>query len=66
MKNWLLLTSWVIVTPKPAGVKEAAFARRAYHGHCMAIVQAGTRPGWGHLTVTAAGLKPATLSFRTR
>jgi beta-galactosidase len=37
---------------------------KAFHGHCMAVLSAGSRPGQLVLTATAPGLKPATSAFQ--
>jgi beta-galactosidase len=39
--------------------------KKAFHGRCMAVLQAGSKPGLLQLTVTSLGLPPATLSFQT-
>jgi beta-galactosidase len=45
---------------------DKADQRNAFHGHCMAVVQAGSHPGVLQLTVTSPGLTSASISFRTR
>ena len=45
---------------------DKADQRNAFHGHCMAVIQAGSHPGTLQLTVTSPGLTSASISFRTR
>jgi beta-galactosidase len=45
---------------------DKADERRAFHGHCMAVVQAGSRPAVLQLTVTSPGLTSASIDFQTR
>ncbi|UEG52856.1 DUF4982 domain-containing protein [Mucilaginibacter daejeonensis] len=40
--------------------------RKAFHGLCLAIVQAGRSPGMITFTATAYGLAPATITLRTK
>ncbi len=45
---------------------DKASQRNAFHGRCMAVVQAGSHPDTLQLTVASPGLKSATIGFRTR
>jgi beta-galactosidase len=45
---------------------DKAHERNAFNGHCMAIIQAGAAPEVLRLTATSPGLKPASLTFRSR
>ena len=40
-------------------------ARKAWHGRCLVIVQAGTTPGDIHVTASAAGLTPARMTIHS-
>ena len=40
--------------------------RDAFHGHCIAVIQAGAKPGSLELTATAPELKSATVRFDVR
>jgi beta-galactosidase len=43
---------------------DRASDRRAFHGHCVAILQAGAQPGMLKLTAGSPGLKPATIGLK--
>jgi beta-galactosidase len=43
---------------------DRATERNAFHGHCIAVIQAGTQPAVLRLTATSPGLRPATVTFR--
>ena len=45
---------------------DRASQRNAFNGHCLAVIQAGSRPGVLRLTVTAPRLKSATLTFKAK
>ncbi len=45
---------------------DKASSRKAYHGLCLAVVQAGEQPGASTLTVSAPGLKSATLRLQVK
>jgi beta-galactosidase len=45
---------------------DEADQRKAFHGHCMAVIQAGSHPGTLRLTVTSPGLESASLTFQTK
>ena len=45
---------------------DKADQRNAFHGHCMAIIQAGSHPGVLQLTATSPGLTSASTDFQTR
>ena len=45
---------------------DRASERNAFHGHCIAIVQAAAKPETLQLTATSPGLKLASVTFRTR
>ena len=40
--------------------------RKAFHGHCIAVVSAGSKPGVLELTASSPGLKSASTSFQIR
>lgn len=40
--------------------------RLTFHGRCIAVIQAGSKPGPLHLTATSDGLKPASMELETR
>lgn len=42
---------------------DKAAGRNAFHGHCIAVIEAGSRPGTLQLTATSPGLLPATVNF---
>jgi len=39
--------------------------RNTFHGHCIAVIQAGSKPESFELTATSPGLTPASVSFAT-
>jgi beta-galactosidase len=45
---------------------DKADQRNAFHGHCMAVIQAGPHPAVLQLTVTSPGLTSASIDFQTR
>jgi beta-galactosidase len=45
---------------------DKAEQRNAFHGRCMAVIQAGSHPAVLQLTVTSPGLTPASIAFQTR
>ena len=45
---------------------DKADQRNAFHGHCMAVIQAGSHPGVLQLTVSSPGLTSASISFQSR
>jgi len=45
---------------------DKADQRSAFHGHCIAVIQAGSHPGALQLTVTSPDLTPASVTFPTR
>ncbi len=45
---------------------DRASQRRAFHGLCLAVVQAGEQPGRITLTATAAGLKSAQITMQAK
>jgi beta-galactosidase len=45
---------------------DRASQRNSFHGHCMAIIQAGSDPGILRLTATSPGLTSTNLTFRIR
>jgi beta-galactosidase len=44
---------------------DRASERNAFHGHCIAIIQAGSKPASLRLSASSPGLKAAAMSFRT-
>ena len=45
---------------------DRANQRNAFHGHCIVIVQAGTRSGSLRLTANSPGLKPAVIDLQVK
>jgi beta-galactosidase len=45
---------------------DKAEQRNAFHGRCMAVIQAGSHPAVLQLTVTSPGLTPASIAFQTQ
>src|SRR5215510_4996005 len=45
---------------------DRASERNAFHGHCIAIIQAGSKPEALELSATSSGLKPAKIHLRSR
>jgi beta-galactosidase len=45
---------------------DKADQRNAFHGHCMAVIQAGSHPGALQLTVTSPGLTSASITLQSR
>jgi beta-galactosidase len=45
---------------------DKATQRNAFHGHCIAVIMAGTKPGKLTITATSPGLKPASATFVVR
>jgi beta-galactosidase len=45
---------------------DKAEQRNAFHGRCMAVIQAGSHAAALQLAVTSPGLTPASIAFRTR
>jgi beta-galactosidase len=45
---------------------DKADQRNAFHGHCMAVIQAGSHPGVLQLTVASPGLTSVRISFQAR
>ncbi|MCE5218102.1 hypothetical protein LLH03_13850, partial [bacterium] len=45
---------------------DKATSRHAFHGYCMVIVQSTAQAGTIRLTAQSAGLKPASVTIRTR
>ncbi len=43
-----------------------ATERTVFHGHCIAVVEAGMKPGTLTLRATSSGLPPATVTFEVR
>jgi beta-galactosidase len=40
--------------------------RKAFHGHCIAVIEAGLKPGTLQLTATSPGLKSASVELRIK
>jgi beta-galactosidase len=45
---------------------DRADQRNAFHGHCLAVIQAGSHPAVLELTATSPGLSPASITFQSR
>ena len=45
---------------------DRASERNAFHGRCIAVVQAGSEPATLHLTATSPGLTPASVSIQVK
>ncbi|MDE3067370.1 MAG: DUF4982 domain-containing protein [Verrucomicrobiota bacterium] len=45
---------------------DKADQRNAFHGHCMAVIEAGSRHGAIHLTATSPGLASARVTLKVR
>ena len=43
---------------------DKADQRNTFHGHCIAVIQAGAKPGTLEVTATSPGLAAGSVSFR--